>query len=66
MAGTALVGKTDELGWAPIEDPVHINDFHATLLHLFGLDHLQLTKRIGGLDFRLTDQGGAVVEKLLA
>ena len=46
-------------------DPVHVNDFHATLLHLFGLNHLQLTYRFKGLDFRLTDQAGKVVTKLL-
>lgn len=60
-----VVGQTDELGWAPAVDPVHINDFHATLLHLFGLDHLRLSKRFGGFDIRLTNVGGNVVEKLL-
>lgn len=66
VRGGTIVGQTDELGWAPVEDPVHINDFHATLLHLLGLDHLQLTKRFGGLDVRLTNVAGKVVEKLLA
>ncbi len=66
VKGGQVVGSTDELGWAPVEDPVHINDFHATLLHLFGLDHLKLSKRFGGLDQRLTNVGGQVVEKLLA
>jgi len=47
-------GETDEIGWEPARDPVHINDFHATLLHLFGLDHLKLTYRHGGADKRLT------------
>ncbi|REK31417.1 MAG: DUF1501 domain-containing protein [Planctomycetota bacterium] len=61
-----VVGKTDEIGWSPIEDPMHMNDFHATLLHLFGLDHLKLTVPFGGLDMRLTNVGGKVVEKLLA
>ena len=65
IRGGAVVGRTDELGWNPVEDPVHVNDFHATLLHLFGLDHLKLTYRFKGLDFRLTDQAGKVVEKLL-
>jgi len=62
-----VVGKTDELGWAPVEDPIHINDFHATLLHLFGFDHKKLSVRFKGLDARLTNVGEArVVEKLLA
>jgi hypothetical protein len=65
VRGGTVVGKTDELGWNPVEDPVHVNDFHATLLHLFGLDHLKLTYRFKGLDFRLTDQAGKVVQKLL-
>ena len=60
-----VVGRTDDIGWAPVEDGVHINDFHATLLNLFGLDHLKLSKRFGGFDIRLTNVGGNVVEKLL-
>jgi arylsulfatase A-like enzyme len=60
-----VVGKTDEIGWGVVEDPIHINDFHATLLHLFGLDHLKLTYRFSGRDFRLTDVAGKVVKKLL-
>lgn len=66
VKGGQLVGQTDELGWAPVEDPVHVNDFHATLLHLFGLDHMKLTKRFGGLDLRLTDVAGRVVDKLIS
>jgi hypothetical protein len=60
------VGATDEFGWGITEQPVHINDFHATLLHLLGLDHLQLTYRFQGRDFRLTDVGGKVVQSVLA
>jgi hypothetical protein len=66
IKGGQVVGKTDELGWNIVEDPVHVNDFHATLLHLFGLDHKKLTYRFQGRDFRLTDVGGNVVSKLLA
>ena len=66
VRGGQVIGKTDELGWRVVEDPVHVNDFHATLLHLFGLDHKRLTIRHQGLDLRLTDVGGRVVEKLLA
>ena len=66
IQGGQVIGKTDDIGWNIEEDPIHINDFHATLLHLFGLDHLQLTHRHQGRDFRLTDVAGKVVEKMLA
>ncbi len=66
IKGGQVVGKTDDLGWNVVEDPIHINDFHATVLHLFGLDHLKLTYRFQGRDFRLTDVAGKVVNKLLA
>jgi hypothetical protein len=45
---------------------VHVNDLQATLLHLFGVDHLKLTRRFQGRDFRLTDVGGKVVDAWLA
>jgi uncharacterized protein (DUF1501 family) len=64
-AGIAL-GKTDELGYFPVEDRIHVHDLHATILHLMGLDHLKLTYRFQGRDFRLTDVAGEVVQKLLA
>jgi len=60
------IGKTDELGYYGVEDVVHVHDLHATILHLLGLDHLRLTYRFQGRDFRLTDVAGNVVEKLLA
>ena len=66
VRGGQVLGKSDELAWRVTEDPVHTNDFHATLLHLFGLDHKRLTYRFQGLDLRLTDVGGHVVQKLLA
>jgi len=66
VTGGRAIGVTDELGWRPVEDPVHVHDFNATLLHLFGLDHLKLTYRSRGLDVRLTNQGGMVVKSLLA
>jgi hypothetical protein len=66
VKGGQVVGKTDELGWRPVEDAVHLHDFHATLLHLFGLDHKRLTVRHQGLDVRLTDVAGKVVAKVLA
>ena len=60
------VGQTDELGFSPVEDRVHVHDLHATILHLLGLDHQKLTFRFQGRDFRLTDVEGNVVAKLLA
>jgi hypothetical protein len=61
-------GETDEIGWAPVRDPVHVNDFQATLLHLLGLDHARLTFRHQGLDQRLTTvtREARVVRELLA
>ncbi len=60
------VGRTDELGYHPVEDPVHVNDLHATIMHLLGLDHTRLTYKYQGREFRLTDIAGRVVKKLLA
>jgi len=59
-------GKTDDLGFNPVENPVHIHDLQATLLHLLGLDHERLTYRYAGRDFRLTDVEGVVIKDLLA
>ena len=60
------LGVTDEFGFSPVEDAVHVHDMQATVLHLLGLDHLKLTFRFQGRDFRLTDVHGNVVRKLLA
>lgn len=65
VRGGTVVGQSDDFGWRVAEEPVHVHDFHATLLHLFGLDHLQLTHKFQGRDFRLTDVGGNVVRRLL-
>ncbi len=59
-------GETDDLGWSIAKDPVHINDFHATMLQLFGLNHLKLTYRHQGLDARLTGVGGKVISDWIA
>lgn len=59
-------GATDEFGYNAVENPVHVNDLHATLLHQFGMDHLRLTYRFQGRDFRLTDVGGHLVKDILA
>jgi hypothetical protein len=65
VKGGTVVGQTDEFGWKPAENPVHVHDLHATLLHLFGLDHERLTYRFQGRDFRLTDVAGRVVKEVL-
>jgi hypothetical protein len=59
-------GSTDEFGATAAENKVHMHDLHATLLHLLGLDHEQLTFRYAGRDFRLTDVHGRVVPDLFA
>jgi hypothetical protein len=59
-------GRTDDFGYAPIENPVHMHDLHATLLYMLGLDHEQLTYRYAGRDFRLTDVYGNIVHEILA
>ena len=61
-----VYGKTDEFGFGAVENPVHVHDLHATILHLLGLDHERLTYRFQGRDFRLTDVHGQVVDGLLA
>jgi hypothetical protein len=58
-------GSTDELGFGPSEGRVHVHDLHATILHLLGMDHKQLTYRFQGRDFRLTDVHGEVVNDIL-
>ncbi len=59
-------GETDEYGLRVARDPVHVHDFHATILHLMGLDHTRLTYRHAGRDYRLTDVSGNVVRTVLA
>jgi hypothetical protein len=59
-------GRTDDFGFQAVENPVHVHDLHATILHLLGLDHEQLTYRHAGRDFRLTDVHGRVVREILA
>ncbi len=71
MAGAGIhpgisIGATDELGFGPAEGRIHVHDVQATILHLLGLDHLKLTFRFQGRDFRLTDTGGKVIRALFA
>jgi hypothetical protein len=66
VKGGQTLGATDELGFYAVDSRVHVHDLQATVLHLLGLDHLKLTYRFQGRDFRLTDVAGEVVQKLLA
>jgi uncharacterized protein (DUF1501 family) len=59
-------GATDEFGCSAVEDRVHVHDLHATILHLMGLNHEQLTYRYSGRDYRLTDVSGHVVHNVIA
>ena len=59
-------GSSDEFGYKSVENKVHVNDLHATILHLLGLDHEKLTYRYSGRDFRLTDVAGHVIKDILA
>ncbi|MGI9244675.1 MAG: DUF1501 domain-containing protein [Verrucomicrobiales bacterium] len=59
-------GATDEFGHEAVQDKVHMHDLHATILHLLGIDHEELTFRHSGRDFRLTDVHGSVVDRILA
>jgi len=65
VKGGTVIGKTDEFGYNIVEREVHVNDFHATILHLLGIDHKRLTFRFGGRDFRLTDVAGEVVREAI-
>jgi hypothetical protein len=66
VKGGLAYGATDEHGYKAVENPVHIHDWHATILHLLGLDHERLTFNYGGRNFRLTDVYGNVVEDIIA
>ncbi len=65
VKGGLAYGATDELGYAAVENPVHVHDLHATMLYLFGIEHTKLTYRFQGRDFRLTDVSGTVVKDIL-
>jgi arylsulfatase A-like enzyme len=66
VKGGVTHGATDEIGFKAVSDPVHVNDLHATILHLMGINHTQLTYLHQGRDERLTDVGGMVVKGILA
>lgn len=66
VKGGFSYGSTDEHGYQAVEDKCHVHDWHATILHLLGLDHEQLTYRYAGRNFRLTDVSGKVIDKIIA
>ena len=65
VKGGYVHGQTDELGYKAVEDPVHVHDFNATILHLLGINHERLTFKYQGRNFRLTDVHGHVQHKIL-
>ena len=66
IRGGMTHGATDDFSYNIIENPVHVHDLHATILHCLGLDHTQLTFKFQGRPYRLTDVAGEVVRKLIA
>lgn len=66
IQGGITYGETDPFGFKTAVDPFHVHDFHATMLHLLGINHLRLTYKYKGRNFRLTDVHGELVEKILA
>jgi hypothetical protein len=66
VKGGIVHGATDDYGWFARQDPVHVHDLHATILHLMGINHEKLTYRYSGRDYRLTDVSGRVVHEILA
>jgi hypothetical protein len=59
-------GSTDDYGFRAAENPVHVQDLHATILHQLGFDHERLTLRHAGRDFRITDVGGRVLREIVS
>jgi hypothetical protein len=66
VRGGIAHGSTDEYGYHPVEGRVDVHDLHATVLHLLGIDHRQLTYRHSGRDFRLTDVHGHVIAPIVS
>ena len=64
--GGTTYGETDEVGYTAAVDARQVNDLHATILHLLGLDHEKLTFKYNGRRFRLTDVAGKVIHKVIA
>jgi hypothetical protein len=66
VRGGTVYGATDEFGFKAVENPAHVHDLHATILHLLGFDHEKFTYRYAGRDFRLTDVRGKVIREVVA
>ena len=66
VKGGITYGETDDIGFHVTKDPMHVNDFHATLLHLLGVDHERLTFKFQGRPYRLTDVAGEVAHGLVS
>ena len=66
IKGGMTYGRTDDFGFKVVENPVHIHDLHATILHLLGINHEKLTYSYSGRDFRLTDVAGKVIHDIIA
>jgi hypothetical protein len=66
IKGGVTCGRTDDFGFSPVENPVHVHDLNATVLHLLGIDHEKLTFKYQGREFRLTDVHGSVVTDLIS
>jgi len=66
VKGGTVYGASDEFGMHAVENPVHVHDLHATVLHLLGLNHEKLTYRYAGRDFRLTDVHGHVAKDIIS
>ena len=66
IKGGTIYGQTDDFSYNIVENPVHVHDFHATMMHLLGIEHTKLTYRFEGRDYRLTDIAGQVVNGILA
>ena len=66
IKGGVKYGATDEFGYKAVENRVGVNDLHATILHLMGIDHERLTYRFNGRDYRLTDVAGNLISDIIA
>jgi hypothetical protein len=66
VKGGTSYGESDEIGYKAAVNRVHLNDLHATILHLLGIDHQRLTYNYNGRNFRLTDVAGEVIQEILA
>ena len=66
IKGGTTYGESDDIGYKAAVDKVHINDLHATILHLLGINHTRLTYKYNGRRFRLTDVGGEVIQPIIS